>query len=177
MMRTLILVIFSFLLHYRSEAQTTRYIVKLKHKGGTTYSIANPSAYLSTKAIARRTKYNIAIDSTDLPPTPQFITQIGNVSGVTILNISKWLNSVTIKTSDPNAISTINGFAFVESISGVAPKWSTEIENNQGKFESINETIAPTTSREQHVEADYYNYGASSFNEIHLHNGEFLHKH
>ncbi len=22
---------------------------------------------------------------------------------------------------------------------------------------------------------DYYNYGASSFNEIHLHNGEFLH--
>ena len=175
MMRTLILVIFSFLLHYRSEAQTTRYIVKLKHKGGTTYSIANPSAYLSTKAIARRTKYNIAIDSTDLPPTPQFITQIGNVSGVTILNISKWLNSVTIKTSDPNAISTINGFAFVESISGVAPKWSTEIENNQGKFESINETIAPTTSREQHVEADYYNYGASSFNEIHLHNGEFLH--
>src|SRR5687767_13217166 len=175
MMRTLILVIFSLLLHYQSEAQTTRYLVKLRHKGGTPYSIANPSAYLSQKAIARRTKYTIAIDSTDLPTTPQFITQIRNVTGVTVLNISKWLNSVTIQTSDPNAIATINGFAFVESILGVAPKLSPSIENNQGKFELINESISPSVAREQDVEADYYNYGASSFNEIHLHNGEFLH--
>ena len=29
--------------------------------------------------------------------------------------------------------------------------------------------------RNAQVEADYFNYGTSSYNEIHLHNGEFLH--
>ena len=175
MIRIATLVIFSFLFHSQIAAQTTRYIVKLKHKGGTPYSISNPSAYLSQKAIARRTKYGIAIDSTDLPPVPQFITQIGNVTGVTVLNISRWLNSITIKTSDPNAITTINGFAFVESTSGVAPRWSPDVVNNQSKFEQEIEGINPTMAREHQVTADYYNYGTSSFNEIHLHNGEFLH--
>ncbi len=33
----------------------------------------------------------------------------------------------------------------------------------------------PFTERSEQIDADYYNYGANSFNEIHLHNAEFLH--
>ena len=53
-----------------TEAQFTRYLVKFKHKGGTPFTIANPAAYLSQRAIDRRTRYGIAIDSTDLPVNP-----------------------------------------------------------------------------------------------------------
>src|SRR5258705_6353513 len=85
------------------NAQFTRYIVKLKNKNGTPYTFSNPQAYLSQRAIDRRTRYNISIDSTDLPVTPSYVTQIKNTPNLTILNISKWLNSITIQTTDPNA--------------------------------------------------------------------------
>src|SRR5690349_10073982 len=96
-----------------SGAQLNRYVVKLRNKGGSPYSFSNPLVYLSQRAIDRRTKYGIAIDSTDLPVTPAYVNQIRSVPNVTVLNVSKWLNAVTIFTTDANAINTINGFPFV----------------------------------------------------------------
>lgn len=158
-----------------SSAQFTRYLIKFKDKSGTPYSFSNPIAYLSQRAIDRRTRYNISIDSTDLPVTPSYVTQIGNVPNVTILNISKWLNGVTIQTTDASAITTISGFSFVLSTAGIAAKKanSNPINIDNSKIES---NFLPLTSnqRTEKVESNYYDYG-TTFNEIHLHNGEFLH--
>jgi serine protease AprX len=157
-----------------SHAQFTRYIIKLKDKNGTPYTFSNPTAYLSQRAIDRRNRYIISIDSTDLPVTPSYITQIKNVPNVTVLNISKWLNAVTIQTTDANALATINGFSFVQSSTGIAARirepgvFKSKFENN---FSSIDNSAARTNQ----ATANYYNYGTNSFNEIHLHNGEFLH--
>jgi serine protease AprX len=160
-----------------SQAQFTRYIVQLKNKGGSPYSLSNPSGYLSQRAIDRRTRYNIAIDSTDLPVTPSYITQIAAIPNVTILNVSKWLNSVTILTSDANAITSINALSFVQSTSGIAARQLPNGDRYNAKFQN-EETVTPlinSTSRVERIESDYYNYGTGSYNEIHLHNGEFLH--
>ncbi|MBP9103906.1 MAG: S8 family serine peptidase [Chitinophagaceae bacterium] len=160
-----------------SQAQFTRYQVKLKNKGGTSHTIANPSTYLSQRAIDRRTKYGIAIDSTDLPVSPSYITQIANTPNVTILNISKWQNAISIQVSNQSAITTINAFPFVESVTGIAARAGengrTELRN---KFQE-EEIVTPIdfSQRTEQVTADYFNYGTNSFNEIHLHNGEFLH--
>lgn len=159
-----------------SQAQFTRYIVKLKNKGGTPYTFSSPLSYLSQRAINRRTKYGIAIDSTDLPVTPSYITQIRNVPNVTLLNVSRWLNAVTIQTSDAAAITAINSLPFVQIVAGLAAR-PTEVTNTfRNKFE-LEETFSdlPVLQRTEGITADYFNYGTSSFNEIHLHNGEFLH--
>ncbi|HSQ44596.1 MAG TPA: hypothetical protein VLM16_06340, partial [Ginsengibacter sp.] len=74
-----------------ASAQFTKYIVRFKDKAGTPFTIDNPSGYLSAKAIARRTKQNIAIDETDLPITPRYIDSVRLAGAVTILNRSKWL--------------------------------------------------------------------------------------
>jgi serine protease AprX len=172
-----ILLFFLFIIAIASEsgAQFTRYIVKLKNKGGTPYTFTNPTAYLSQRAIDRRSKYSIAIDSTDLPVTPSYLTQIRNVPNVTVLNVSKWLNSVTIQTSDANAITAINGLPFVQSVNGIAAK----IAGNSGlyidKFQKETSTMLSPAERTEQIFSDYYNYGTNSFNEIHLHNAEFLH--
>ena len=84
-----------------ATGQFSRYLVKFKDKAGTPYTFSNPIAYLSQRAIDRRNRYGISIDSTDLPVNPSYVTQIRNVANVTILNISKWLNAVTIQTNDP----------------------------------------------------------------------------
>ncbi len=157
-----------------SNAQFTRYIIKFKDKNGTPYTFSDSLAYLSQRSIDRRNRYNIPIDSTDLPINPSYITQIKNVPNVTVLNISKWLNAITIQTTDGNAISTINGFSFVQSTSGIAARMNVP-EKMKPKFENDFTPDDNSVSRTTQALDNYYNYGISSLNEIHLHNGEFLH--
>jgi hypothetical protein len=164
------------LLFNHTHAQFTRYIIKLKDKNGSPYSISDPTAYLSQRAIDRRTRYSIAIDSTDLPVNPSYVTQIKNVPGVTLLNISKWLNAVTIQIADANALSAIDGFSFVQSTSGIAAKKgrSNLVDWEDSKFGKDFLPIDNSNRRTSKTTGDYYDYG-NSFAEIHLHNGEFLH--
>src|SRR6266496_1282374 len=157
-----------------SHAQFTRYIIKLKDKNGTPHTFSNPIGYLSQRAIDRRNRYGLSIDSTDLPVTPSYITQIKNVPNITVLNISKWLNAITIQTTDANALATINGFSFVQSASGIAARMR-EPGVTKSKFENNFSSVDNSAARTNQVSANYFNYGTSSFNEIHLHNGEFLH--
>jgi hypothetical protein len=159
-----------------TSAQFTRYIIKLKDKNGSPYSISDPAAYLSQRAIDRRTRYSIAIDSIDLPVNPSYVTQIKNVPGVTVLNVSKWLNAVTIQTADANALNAINGFSFVRSTSGIAAKKgrSNPVDWQDSKFDDDFLPIDNSNRRTSKTNGDYYDYG-NSFDEIHLHNGEFLH--
>ena len=175
MKKTLPLLMLLLVAVSESQAQFTRYIVRLKNKGGTPYSISSPLGYLSQRAVDRRTKYGITIDSTDLPVTPSYITQIRNISNVTLLNVSRWLNAVTIQTSSPAAITAINALAFVQSVNGIAAKTADNGRVFRNKFEMdeiITDFPPPLTQR---IAADYFNYGTGSYNEIHLHNGEFLH--
>jgi hypothetical protein len=169
----ILLIGFSF---NHSHAQFTRYIIKFKDKNGSSYSLSDPINYLSQRAIDRRTRYGIAIDSTDLPVNPSYVMQIKNVANVTVLNISKWLNAVTIQTSSASALTTINGFPFVQSASGIAARRgrATEVDWEDSKFDDDFFPIDNSNRRTSRTAANYYNYG-SSFDEIHLHNGEFLH--
>ena len=172
MKKVLLLSLISFFVASESSSQLTKYIVRLKNKGGNPFSLSNPNAYLSQRAIDRRTRYNIGLDSTDLPVTPSYVTQIDNVPNVTVINVSKWLNAVCIQTTDANAITTINGFPFVQSVTAFAAR-SLQL-TPRDKFEQ--EDLTPIDfQRPGEIEADYYNYGANPYTEIHLHNGEFLH--
>ncbi len=156
------------------QAQHTRHIVKLKNKGNASFTLANPLAYLSQRAIDRRLRYSIPVDSADLPVTPAYISQIDNVPNVTILNASKWLNSVTISTTDAAALTTISGFPFVQSVTSIAAR-NTGRGEPFDKFGMERITEPVITGRTEQAAANYFNYGNNSYNEIHLHNGEFLH--
>jgi serine protease AprX len=174
MKKVLPLFVLCFLVVSELQAQVTRYLVKLKNKGATTHTIANPSAYLSQRAIDRRTRYGIAIDSTDLPVPSSYITQIRNIPNVTLLNVSKWLNAVTIQTSDAGAIAAINALPFVQSTSGIALRIGNTVSDKFREEYQIM-PLEPSGSRTAGTEGDFFDYGTTSFNEIHLHKGEFLH--
>ena len=171
MKRLIVVLIGSCLLFTDLHAQFTRYIVKLKNKGGNPFSLSTPAAYLSQRAIDRRTRYGIAIDSTDLPVTPSYITQIKNIPGVTVLNISKWHNSIAIQTSDPNAITAINGLSFVQSVAPIAAR----TQSNTDRKLIIADQPYISSQRGTNIKADFFNYGSGSLAEINLHKGQFLH--
>lgn len=169
-------VIFScvlFLFFSESKAQNSRYIIRFRNKAVTTFSLGNPSSYLSQRAIDRRTRYAIAIDSTDLPVPVAYITQLKTVPGITILNVSRWLNAATISTTDINAIATINALPFVQSSAAIAARSGNGILRKTEDTVAINISDMP---REQDMMANYFDYGSgASYNEIHIHQGEFLH--
>lgn len=157
-----------------TNAQFSRYIIRFKDKGTNPYSISNPSQYLTARAIARRTRYSIPIDSADLPITPRYIDSIRLAGAVTILNSSKWMNQVAIQTNDVAALNKINTFPFVLSAAPLAPL--TQTVNPVRKQLEIpeNKIISGTTVPQNNIVADYYSYG-QSFGQVHIHNGEFLH--
>ena len=68
------------------------YRVALSDKKGTQYTIEHPEKYLSQKAIQRRNRQQLAIDSTDLPLSPQYLLAIKE-KGFQIVGHSKWNNT------------------------------------------------------------------------------------
>ncbi len=170
-MKKIFLIAFSlFLLAPGAEAQFSRYTVSLKDKGNGPYTLAAPAAYLSARAIERRTRFGIALDSTDLPVTPAYLAQIASIPNVTILNVSRWLNQVCIRTTDANAITAIQALPFVQSTQAIAARTSPRA----GREETVL-PYSPVNARTTGALADYFDYGAGSLAEIRLHKGEFLH--
>lgn len=173
MKKTILLLCCIWLLFTEAHAQFTRYIIQFKNKGTNPYSIANPSAYLSARAIARRTKFGIAIDSSDLPITPRYIDSIRSVPNVTVLNRTKWLNMLVVKTTDPAAITKINSFSFVQSTNPIASRIAPATGEVYAGYK--NETIEPLANISTARVTDLnINYG-QTFGQVNFHNGQFLH--
>ncbi|RTL59425.1 MAG: T9SS type A sorting domain-containing protein [Sphingobacteriales bacterium] len=167
----LIALIVLLLTQQKGYSQFSKYIIRFKDKNNSPYSLNNPSQYLSARAIQRRTNYNIAIDSTDLPVNPAYIQAVLNTGAVTLINRSKWLNAITIQTTDANALTAINNLSFVKSTNAVALRRVTS-----SPVKKFDETITPLlkTEKTNGVTADYYNYGSGA-GQIQLTNGQFLH--
>jgi serine protease AprX len=155
----------------RASAQFTKYIVRFKDKTGTPFTINNPAQFLSVKAIARRTKQNIAIDETDLPITPGYIDSVRLAGNVTILDRSKWLNEVCIQTTDAAALAKINSMPFVINAQPLMRPANEELTGNNKFNEQVHSITTPQTV---HNISDFYNYG-NSYPQIHIHEGEYLH--
>lgn len=91
------------------------YWVQFTDKANSPYSINNPEAYLSPRALQRRANLGIAIDEYDIPVNPQYLQAVANC-GAELLNPSKWLNGVTVHVTDPSVIDAINELAFVSTV-------------------------------------------------------------
>lgn len=159
------------------SAQTPmKYWVQFTDKGNNTYSISNPSAYLSPRALQRRTNQGIAIDSLDLPCTPMYVSGVAS-TGVVILAQSKWLNGVVVFTSDTNALNTIAALPYVMDTTFIGLRISGSSEDVPFK----NETYVPvdhSNLRTGDVESTMLSYGqafdqANQVGAVCLHNAGY----
>ena len=102
------------------------YRLTLKDKRGTPFSIGKPQAYLSQKAIERRRRQHLDIDSTDLPITPSYIKSI-EATGAEVIVKSKWNNTVLVGIDRASQYKDIQDLPFVAS----AKKVYTEPEEKK----------------------------------------------
>lgn len=112
------------------NSQTTgRYWVKFKDKDNSPYSINNPSAFLTTKSIARRTNQSIAIDMTDIPVNQTYIDQV-NATGATVFQRSKWLNAAIVIVTNTVQLTAINSLTCVLNSTPVAKYYNPSPDKN-----------------------------------------------
>ena len=99
----------------QAQVATSIYWVQFTDKEGSPYSIDNPEAYLSPRALQRRANLNITIDEYDLPVNPQYLQAVADC-GAEIINPSKWLNGVSVHVTDPSVIEAINALDCVMTV-------------------------------------------------------------
>jgi serine protease AprX len=155
------------------SAQYPKLIVQLRDKGNSLFRLDNPSEYLSQRAIQRRLRYNIAIDSFDLPVRKNYIDSIRGAGNVNILSTSKWLNQVLIETTDQDALKKIQSFPFVKSTRGIGNRSIADTTSDKLRDPAVT-SIPNAANRAEETTANVYNYG-SNYPQVHIHEGEFLH--
>ena len=158
-----------------SQVAPDKYVVTFTDKNDSPYSISNPEEFLSQKALDRRTAHGIVIVENDLPVNPQYLESVAG-TGVTMLNASKWFNCVTIYTTDQDALNTINGFSFVESVEKSGSSKAAGKKLNEKPFFSKEwlSSVPESGLYKSLTAGNSYDYGAAT-NQIQMLNGDVLH--
>ncbi|WP_297329865.1 S8 family serine peptidase [uncultured Bacteroides sp.] len=147
-----------------AQQDTLKYRISLKDKATTTYSLDRPEAFLSEKAIARRQKQNLPIDSTDLPVCRKYINEICQ-QGVNIVMTGKWENFVTVSCNDSTLIDRIAALPFVSTTEKV---WIAPHPDKPSMATDRDSLINRPTLHPDSI------YGLA-MNQIQLSNGDKLH--
>jgi hypothetical protein len=159
----LLLVFICCLTFLKVEAQGF-YWVGFTDKNNTSFSLDDPGKYLSERAIQRRERQQIAIDSLDLPVNGNYVKSITEL-GVELVNTSKWLNGITVKSTIDSFQYKVLQLSFVKEVQltkkigtkSANNKWSTELETGSDPIDS-----------------SYYGLSVSQVSTL---NGQFLHNH
>lgn len=159
-----------FCLALSASAQTEQYAFRVifTDKDATSYSLADPSAYLSARAIARRNKYSITIDSTDIPVVQEYVDSVLAVTEGVLHLTSRWQNYCVVLLEDSTKILELQDIGFVKSVKKVAYYANGLHQMPAPTTDSSNTGEKPTD-----FDTDFY---AAAWNQIHLCNGEYLHE-
>ena len=168
-----------FILFFTCVGTTTaqesyKFRLLLTDKAGCEYSVERPEEFLSERALARRAKYHIPIDETDLPVSKTYLNLLQQQPGITVVSQSKWLNSVVISCNDSLAGVHLKNLPFVDS---VKPVWKgndalRRQKSNDASYSGI-KCVNNATSINFTNEDDYYGRAET---QIKMHNGELLHQ-
>jgi hypothetical protein len=170
------LFLFSFLILFGFCATAQKqyaFRISFAHKKETSFDLTNPSAFLSSKAIARRTTQSIAIDSADLPVVSFYIDSVLKLSNGIFHSRSRWQNNCVLLVEDTSKIAALRSLSFVKSTKYVAVFLtplhfftSTNTKKEEGNKSEDGNNWRTTGS------IAYY---GDAYDQIKLANGDYLH--
>jgi hypothetical protein len=138
------------------------YWIAFSDKNQTQFSLTSPGDYLSERAIQRRIRQNIAIDSLDLPVNQNYVSKVVNV-GARLIHSSKWLNGITVKAETDSFSIKMAKLPFVKKVQ------LTKTTTTKSAYQKFDET-----SGNENIPIDASLYGPSVYQTSIL-NGQFLH--
>ncbi len=140
------------------------YWIGFPDKLGSSYSADHPEKFLSERAIARRTKQNIAITPEDLPVSSQYLDSLKK-TGVTIQFTLKWLNGAVVKAT-PDQLHRIEQLSIIAELK--------QIFDSSATSSPTESTHLPKISKNYIERASTNDYGSGN-EAISMIDGTFLH--
>lgn len=121
-----------------AQQDTLKYRILLRDKAATEYSLEHPEDYLSRKALQRRHRQGLKVDSTDLPVCSRYVDEIRR-QGVRVVVTGKWENFVTVSCNDTARMERVAALPFVRSIERVwqAPPQKEAAEGEKVRRDSL----------------------------------------
>jgi hypothetical protein len=116
-------------------------------KTGTPHSISSPATFLSTRAVERRDKMAVVVNTEDLPVTPSYVTQV-RATGAKAFFTTRWMNGVLVEATAAQLIA-IESLPFVSSTEFVAPNQRLLGGRKRQKFSS--KATSTVTSGQLHM--------------------------
>lgn len=170
MTRSYLAALLLLILVIQASAQDAQYAfrVSFKDKNETAHTLSNPLEYLSQRALDRRSKYSITVDSTDLPVAKTYIDSVMVLTGGIFHLSSHWQNSCVILLEDSANILALQNISFVKNFKQVA-YYSDGLHERPGTYDSVSTGNKPTDFDE--------NFYGAAWTQIHLCHGEYLHQH
>jgi len=154
--------VFGSVLSLFGQNQAPRYWIGFTDKANTPYSINEPEAFLSQRAIDRRTGQGIAITEEDLPVDPVYIDSLIQMN-VEVINVSRWFNGAIVAVGEPGKLDRIRDLDYVkDSIILLRPEISqVALKTTASKLDLGSEPVDPL-------------YGPS-YNQVEMLGGQVLH--
>ena len=153
-------------IHLSAQSSYNTYFVQFTDKANSTFSLSNPSEYLSAKAVERRIRTGVGFDSLDIPVNQLYIQEVLQLGNSNLLLKSKWFNSITVELLDTS----------------IAAAWKQQVEALPCVFQVKSLPSVPlerisihkgTQSEEGMVSDDFY---GPSFRQTEMLNGHLLHQ-
>ena len=91
------------------------YWVAFNDKEGTPFAIERPSEYLSSRAMERRIRQRISVDSMDLPVNPQYVAALQQ-AGLEVRHRLRWQNGVVVRTTEALPDDFVQRYEFVREV-------------------------------------------------------------
>lgn len=108
--------------------------VTLTDKVGTPFSLDEPSSYMSERALERRRRQGLAVDSTDLPVNPAYVRAVDSM-GVEVVSRSRWTNTLLVRSGRKDRARALSALSCVADVKLV---WTSP------------DSIAPASTRARH---------------------------
>lgn len=118
-----------------------RYAVFFKYKPQKIHTLGLPEAYLTPKAISRRGREKIGIDSLDLPVSEIYLLALAPHVLEYLYN-SKWLNAAVIVAND-QGVKALQALPFVQKVSYVGKGFISKTGNKLLPYSGGNDPVSP----------------------------------
>lgn len=150
----------------RAQTAPATYWIRFTDKANTPYSLSAPEEFLSPRAIERRIRQGIAIDSLDLPVDPAYINTLLTAGEIELVNRHKWFNAVTIRSTDTLALDTLDQLPFVAEVR----------RTNDGRQRPARAAEKFPIALRQEIGAHFEPVYGASFRQVEMMNMHLLHE-
>ena len=163
------LLLFLFLATYfQATAQEDAWVF-LKDKPNKITFLEHPLTMLTQRALDRRSKLNISLDSKDVPIDETYYNQIKKDVNITVLAKSKWLNAIHIQGEIADINNLLSVYSFIDRV-----EFANKSLNVSLRGKSSGKKITPNHTNKFNNTFTNFDYGATD-NQIKMLKGDYLH--